>query len=267
MIPQPYPFERLHVDQQPLGGTRVQWHLSGRLREAGPYRYRLEFAPTPTPAADDWQEVGLEAEDTYFLVDDTRRLYGQSLDARWRVRLATAAAQYASAPASATLPDSFRDWRIGRKVLRQEEKRRKYEPVRGLLLKERRYGPPCTNCLDPLTREPTRSDCPRCFGTGFERGYYPGTPVWFDLGLDASEESQDNQARGTVRDPSAVTGRFAGMPRLQGRDLIVEAKTGRRWRVGKVQEAGAVRGHVLTEVAELRLLPFGDSAYEVPADG
>lgn len=260
-------FRRLEVNFQPTSGALVSWELDPLFKDSLPHTFQLEVSYGGTPESDDWVEVGAPAVDTFFLVDDEQRLFGKTLELAYRVRLTTPRGEYLSSPAQVRFSAaSFRDWRIRRKILRQEFKRdSKYTSVAGFLLKERRYGEPCTACAMFGSGEPRTDACTLCYGVGVTGGYYAALGgIYCDFTqLEGQREEQQDQGRGTVKDV-VEQGRFAGLPELHSRDLFVAETTGLRWSVERVTHAARERGFLLVQTAELRLLPLTSVLYQVP---
>lgn len=265
--PSQSPFRRLWVVHDPAGVTRVEWEMTARFRDPRPHTFTLEAAPSSAPSAAAWAAVGLPAENAYFLTDDRKRDYGKTFDHFWRVRLDTPAGAYASPTVGPEDGLNFREWRLVREMLRQARKRTaKFTGVAGRLFKRRRYGSPCATCVDPHTAEPTRSDCPECYGTGVSVGYHAAVPGLFaDLGLEQNREATDMQT--ATAKPVVVKATFYGYPPVNDRDVFAEDRSGRRWFVETVSDTAALRGYPIHTDVELRLAPFKDAVYLVPDDG
>jgi hypothetical protein len=256
------PFQRVNVWYGPQGSTYVDWELAPHFIDPGSYTYQLQQGYAGISADTDWINVGLPVIDTYYLSDTSPRLFGKTLEVYYRLLLTTSKGNYVSAPRGGLSAQDFRDWRISRKILRQEAKRYRYTSVEGHLVKQKRYGAPCPTCLDPQTGEPTRSNCPSCYGSSRDGGYFPGYYCTIDLGLDGGEELVDAQ-RGTAKE-SNTTARFSGLPHVNSQDFFVELRSGRRWLIHAVKEEAAIRGRILIQTGEVRMLPFTDFLYTFP---
>lgn len=265
----PPTFKQVTVTFNPEGGTRVVWVLSERFRDPLPHAYQLQVGESQAPGADDFEDVGLPAQNTFFAVDDDRRRTGKAMDIAYRVRLTTPRGTYYSDPASALQYLNRREWLHVRDQIRQLKKLiRKYTGCyEGSLLKRKRFGPPCPVCLDPLTEQPQDSHCPACFGTGYVAGYFAAVPGFYvELGLEQTREKVEAQATGTVR-PLVLQCSAAADVLVNSRDLFVAARSGRRWNIETVQTVAEYRGYPTKYGLEMRVLPFSDVGYKVPLEG
>lgn len=259
-----YPFQRVQVQYVPLGGTRVFWDLDGHFKDPPPYAFQLQVLRGSAPSADDWADVGLAA-DTYFAIDDTQRLYGKTFETHYRVVLTTPVSTYVSQTAGPTSALDFRNWRLQQEVLRKEYKRALlYASVAGSLLKERRYGTPCPDCVDPLINDVNDAKCLTCFGVGILKGYYPAVPGLFrDPGLTSTREAVEASTQGTTKDEATLC-RIVGAPQLNSRDVWVDEKSGQRYFMEKLTDQAKQRDSLVVQEAELRLAPLSHIVYKVP---
>lgn len=264
-----YPFRRFRVIRDGLDHTRVEWELEPRFGDPRPHWFTLQVAPSSAPDEAAWVPAGLEEENAFALVDDRQHDYGKSRDHSWRLLLTTPRGRYVSTPVAVVEGLDFREWRLVRELIRQGRKRSgRYTGVRGFLLKRRRYGPPCTRCIDPYTGQPRQADCPVCYGTGFLAGYYRGVPgLYADLGLESGREQlEDGLAAGTSK-PVVVEATVCGWPEVGTRDVFCEERSGRRWFLETIKETSALRGFPYQFTLEWRQAPFSDPVYQVPTDG
>lgn len=93
-----------------------------------------------------------------------------------------------------------------------------------------RSGERCRTCWDAVLRKITRSDCPSCFGTGKETGYY--SPV-LTLGV-MGVEGKINTIGDRVEQDATVEMLLAHYPVLRPNDIVYEIDTGRRYRLQQV---------------------------------
>lgn len=263
------PFKQVTVTFAPRGGTQVEWAMDRLFADPLPHTYQLQVSLSSAPTADDYADVGLPAANTFFAVDDERRLAGKTLEAHYRVRLTTPLGVYHSAPASALTYLNRREWLHARDQIRQLKKLiRKYTGCyEGSLLKRKRFGPKCPACLDALTDEPTDSKCPTCYGTGVAAGYFAAVPDFHvELGNEQAREKVELQAAGTSK-PVVIQGSAPADVLVNSRDVFVATRSGRRWFVETVKTAAEYRGHPTKYDLELRVAPFSDVVYAVPLTG
>lgn len=263
------PFKQVTVTFDPEGGTRVVWVMNQRFLDPLPHTYQLQVSRSSASTADDYQDVGLPVDNSFYAVDDTRRLANKSLDVHYRVRVVTPDGTYYSDPASALSYLNRREWLHARDQIRQLKKIiRKYTGCyEGYLLKRKRFGPVCTRCNAPLTDEPTDSKCPVCFNTGIVAGYFAAVPDFHvELGLEQSREKVELQAAATSR-PCVIQTFCAADVLVNSRDVFIAQRSGRRWFIETVAAVAEYRGYPTKYQLEMRVAPFSDVIYKVPLTG
>ena len=129
-----------------------------------------------------------------------------------------------------------------------------------IILKLRTFGPRCTKCFNPLTNDIMYSHCTECYGTTYVGGYHDPVRVYGKLDPVVVQESLG--ASGTNQ--SAVTGvTIVEYPVVEVNDIIIEARTNRRFKVvQKMQsESSRVLVHQDLQVTEISRAGI---EYEVP---
>lgn len=261
-------FDRVSVSRLIHGGTTVMWDLVPTFDEPGPYDFRLQAGLTANPLADDWTTIA-SGVDSFFAVDPEQRVYGTTDWRFYRVVLATGAGVHFSDPVNALGVLPWRDWNRAREVLRKEALNAALAAEPGYLLKRRFAGPPCRVCLDPLTRSPKDPDCPSCWGTGRECGYYAPMPcVWADLSPGGTDVQLDGGAgRGTIDDDTPVQARMLAVPLLTDTDVWVSKWRDDRYYVRRIRHVKAWRGVPLVSTVGLRVVPFSSPIYDLEMPG
>jgi hypothetical protein len=262
------PFERALAKYSVNGITRVEWAISRLFTDPQPHTFSLEGAYSSTDN-DTFETIGLPAQNVYYLEDDEKRIFGQTQDFYYRVKLVTPINTYYSEIVSAVKNLQFRDWRLARDIIRKETLRHsKYTSLKGYLLKRKRYGERCTACTDHLTEEVTDSDCTVCKGTGLIYGYFAAVPANMELSLTSQREEMDSlQAVGTKKDVIFPNCRMLGDPIPDSYDIFVDSGSDRRFIIHEVTAAAEMRGyHVVTNV-NVRQANFSDVAYTIPMEG
>lgn len=261
------PFSRVTIDYIVQGGGRISWEIDRHFTDPGPYTFQVQIGHTGLSDADDWDDVGAPVIDTYFKIDVEKQLFGKTLDVHYRVQLTTTLGTYISNPQSVEGLLSTRDWLNAREIVRKEILRHHaLTSVNGYLLKVRRYGPLCGECSDQFTNEVSKSNCPTCFGTGYELGYFtPLAATYADIGL-AEQREHRNPSVG-MESKSIITGRFIGDPQLYSYDVWVNGHSDERYYMHTLKVTAQVRGVPIVYDAELRYAPFTDIVYTVPIIG
>ena len=262
-------FDRVVVSYVVAGGTRVMWTLLPTFTDPPPYTFRLEVGQTADNNAGDWEPVGGPVENAFFAVDPDQRVWGKTNWTHYRVRLSTALGEYVSEPTGGKGTLSRVDWLRARNMARFERNRMRLGAGQdGYLLKRRVTGQKCRVCLDRATDEVRDPDCPSCYGTGFECGYfYPVSCVWADFSPKARRTDLDaGQSRGTV-DDVVVQARMIATDLMEEDDVWVNRVTDDRYYVHRVTNLAEVRGVPVIANVEMRPIPFSSVVYsiEIPA--
>lgn len=115
---------------------------------------------------------------------------------------------------------------ISRAVIRRAAIALRYfNGIEVAIFKRRHFGTRCS-CVDLKTKEILVSNCERCYGTGWEGGFYPAIPTLGRL-MDA-EPAINTETEGRT---NVMRGRLSliNWPRIEKDDIIVELDSNRRW--------------------------------------
>lgn len=257
-------FDRVVVSYLVAGGAKVSWELTAGFTDPRPLVFQLQAGRVNNQDADDWVNVGLPVEDMYFAIDPEQRVFGNTNFTHYRVKLTTVFNVYYSQPTFGLGVLDRRDWAIGGEIIRQRKLIYGWgEGQNGYLLKRRWSGKSCTVCADFQTEESRNPNCPSCYGTGFECGYYfPVGCVYAKLSPRSHHTHLDGQMRGTTNDVF-VSAEMLATDFLSEEDVWVNAKTDDRWYVHKVTHKAEIRGVPLVSDVELRLVPFSSAIYTI----
>lgn len=258
-------FDRLVISHLIKGSTRVMWELLPTFTDPNPLSFQLQVSQTSNPLASDWIDVGLPVVDQYFAYDPEQRVWGKTNWTHYRVVVTSPLGVYYSLPTGGMGTLDRRSWRLAREMVRQRlvGYRVGTGGQRGYLLKRRWTGQPCSRCLDYQTREVRDPACPRCYGTGFECGYfYPMSCVWAELSPRARHINVDVQMRGVTND-IVVTADMVMVDLMSEEDIWVAAKTDDRYYVHKVTHTAEIRGVPVAAQVELRPVPYSSAIYSI----
>lgn len=259
------PFYRVIVDYMVAGTARISWLLDEHFIARAPFIYQLQgsYAAGAT-TADDWFNIGQPKQNTFFLLDGERKLYGKTRLLAYRVELTDIDGNvYYSEPAEVLGKFTDHDFAIASEILRKETLRHSiFGSVPGFLLKARRYGEACS-CIDPLTDEVTDSECELCYGTGIITGYFdPIRKAFVEIQPSNSREHRDMQVAGTEM-KNITKGRFIGsFPIVQG-DVWIADGSDERYYIHTVTETATWKSVPLVVEAELRVAPATDKIYDI----
>ena len=263
----PSVFDRVVSRHYTTGGTRVMWELLPTFTDPNPLIFQLQVGSSANPDADDWEDVGLAVENVYSATDPDQRVWGKTDYTHYRVKLTSPISTYYSDPVGGLGVLDRRDWLLAREKVRAglQYFRKGRSGQRGYLLKRRWSGQRCPVCIDLQTNESRNPDCPTCYGTGFQCGYfYPMSCVWASLSPRTSRVERDaGQGRGTIND-IVVSADMLMTDLLSEDDVWVADRTDDRYYVHKVTNTSEIRGVPITAQVELRPIAFSSSIYTIP---
>jgi len=264
-------FAEVSVDFMVAGVSRVTWDIKESFAGRRPWSFQLQVGNTANPRADDWTNVGAPVTNAFTASDEERRAFGKQLTTHYRVALTDADSNvYYSRPAIALGGLSGHDWIVAREHIRQETVRlKKFAGIRGYLLKKRRFGAPCLDCLDPYTGDILDSSCDRCKGTRFLHGYYRAIPCQFADLTNASQDEDfaNNEAGWSMPTQQKVKGTFVGTVQITTGDIFVDAASDLRYFINVEDVLVRVRGLPVALSAWLEQLEFSDIVYRIPLEG
>jgi len=119
-----------------------------------------------------------------------------------------------------------------------------------IILKRRTFGPRCSECFNPITNDVLYSHCNTCYGTTYVGGYHD--PVYTFGKIDPVAVQETIGTSGPSQ--SAMTGlTIVDYPVVELNDIVIEAKTNRRFKVlRKIQsESSRVLVHQDLQISEL----------------
>lgn len=168
-------------------GYYVQWTLDGvDPRVSGHYRFRLYRSGSN---AGPWELVS-ESIDTYSYFDQLNQppgttyaqnrrpnVFGLNVAFYFKIEVTAPNGDVATLIDDTDPSPNIKMAGIWRKADRDFRKTLQFTGTPAVVLKRRLWGPRCLKCFDPITKEPLRSACTECFGTGFEKGYWDPVAV------------------------------------------------------------------------------------------
>ena len=259
-------FNRITVSRIVAGGTRVDWYMHSQFRDPLPYTFQLQVGRTGSNNADDWIDVGDPVVNTFYAVDDEKRLHGKGNWTHYRVKVTTTVDTYYSTPEPCAGILSPLDWRRAKEILRKEQLRfRKSGGSEGYLLKRKNYGELC-DCRDSQTGELLIPNHERCYGTGYVGGYYDPIPCVYIEYIPTANRTHIDIYRGTVDDISTQA-RILAVPRVDSYDIWVDKTSDDRWAIHSIKEVATYRGVPLVLMVEMRFIQYSDVIYKLPIDG
>lgn len=266
----PQPFDRVFVDYLTLGCTRVSWSMNSHFREPEPWVFQLQDAEADIATAN-WHDVGSPVTNSFLAIDPNQEYCGKEETAFYRVKVTTANGNtYYSDPIQAEGVLDYKNWHFAQEIIRKETLRLRRLGVgqEGYLLKAKRSGTPCAECIDPRTGEVTDSNCTTCYGQRWEGGYYNAIPAYFgDFPPPNGYLNRElEQGEGMVN-TMITQGIFLSHPFVAMNDIFVGKTSDIRSQIHSVKPQTHVRGIAIISIVELRRIPTDYVIYQFPVPG
>jgi hypothetical protein len=231
-----------------------------------PWTFSLQVANADVPGAN-WTTVATGTS-VFMLTDPGRRFCGKGQSVFYRVVLTAAdGSTYIS-----QIAGTFGNLNTHLAAIVQELQRKETLRLQGLgvgipgiFLKMMNSGTPCPLCLDPYTGESTDGNCPDCYGSKWNGGYYAPLPMIFgDVNQEMQYIHRDINSGEQMVNERVTTGYFIATPYMAHRDIWVNANSGVFYQIHELKIRTHVQGvPVLTDVG-LRFIPFSDHVYTIP---
>jgi len=141
----------------------------------------------------------------------------------------------------------------------------KFRDVSGepcLVYNRKTGGVPCTECYDPVQSKRTRSDCPTCFGTNWDGGFYNPISMYAEIGVASNSSIIEEWGE---RQPSQTDGMFSNYPFLRPGDVIRRVHANELYRIVQIQPI-AKRRIPMMQAARVEQITPGDVEYKIPVD-
>lgn len=268
-------FQRLQIVNQPLGGSMIAWELKPNFRGKGPFHFYVDWARS---GSNEWEVLNASPlVNACNFADMARRMYDSLSFSYYRVRLVLPedvdpvtlqCRVFISQPHQANGLWSKRDWLLAREICRKEylmQRKRTNLTNVGWILKRRRWGQQCKDCIEWDTGE-AQTECDSCFGTRFEGGYYaaidfrvtPTAPWGRGLAFKAEQGISNDVKR---------QGRAVNYPHLDADDVYVRRDNGERYLIKKIEPIAEVGGIPVVVQVTMNLVDATDIVYTIPLIG
>jgi hypothetical protein len=268
-------FSSVQVNLNPLGGTLIGWSLVSGFTAKAPFYFYVDVAYS---GSDEWETLNeTPIIDGCVYTDPAQRHYDHLANFYYRIRLVLPndldnlgdPRVHVSQPQLAAGVLSKRDWLVAREICRKEylmQKKRTNLTHVGFILKRRRWGTECPDCIEYDTKEVQNGSCAICFGTGFTGGYFPRIDFrcTFDApwGREFKRDEEVSLTNNIVRKARAVA-----YPYLDTNDIYVRRDTGERFYINSIAQIAEVGNVPIIVLVELRLAPVTDIVYTIPLEG
>lgn len=261
----------LRVINRVYGSKVLTWDLgrSPIIRKFnGSLEVKVQFGRTSAPDTDNWTDLTAYAEDTGGYTDDAQRIYSMEDNLFYRVVVRLESGQVIASScvrAQDTLPT--RQIPVFNEIIRRWKLRAVNREIRpGFLLKRRRWGARCTECLDRDSGQKLESDCPTCYDTHFLGGFFQPIGCCFaQFGSYTYDENFSDQF-GYAVDGYQTQLTMLNLPNIYPGDVWVDYDSDHRWGIDAVNVKTRI-GTVETIVAASAYrLSSTDIVYSFPVE-
>lgn len=125
----------------------------------------------------------------------------------------------------------------------------------------RTQGQRCPTCFDQIKMRSKLANCPECYGTSFQGGYYGQINIFVDVSPSPKVVEVSTSGR---MNPRGSVMWIANFPSARPGDVIVE-KGNRRWKVDRVNNAQHKR-YTVQQYLNVHEVDRGDPEFLIPAD-
>ena len=252
------PFNKVHVYPGYAAGFVWTWELRPDFHDSAPWNFTVQQSQD---SKGPWTNLSPALENVYLWAESGKRLVNKDFTLAFRVLLATADGIYESHVVKPYGDLDRREYLIARDIMRRELlQQRKLAGRRSQIWQKSVTGPDCDNCLDPVSRRPTDSNCRVCMGTGRMYPYHGPYLVWATY--STSNRRAETEASGRSRRYQFEV-RMIGAPYMKNDDIVINTDTDKRYRVDAVQHLMEVRGIPVAQTMGVLELPVTDPVYRL----
>jgi len=123
------------------------------------------------------------------------------------------------------------------------------------------FGPICT-CVDPITKDVIRAECPLCYGTGRQPGYHGPYTTWCTFSPLKKNKGLQEDNTGPISN-YMTSGRMCAVPELKKEDIVVDKGSGRYYYIDDVSNEVEMRRTVVVQTAVLKQVPTSSPIYKL----
>lgn len=247
-------------------GIRISWEIKNLPASELPVTFALY--KTENFGSEPLTQLTPPGFDSWTFLDTTSKYSGKQKVLTYIVKLFTTTTEHESSPIYLFAGIRPKKRLLAKAILRRiEMSQRHIQNWHGYLLKRKWTGVPCS-CVDPDTKQVLDSDCPICFGTGFEAGYWRSAikrNILSSSPLSALPVYDINQVLGTVA-PAVIQAQITGLPPINQYDAWISPVNNYRFYITNIQVAAELEGLPLLYNVEMRLAERSDILYSFPVE-
>ena len=248
-----------NVIKASTGGFDVYWDI----KKVGNFtpKFYLEIGPTELGP---WTAVSATSNTlNYFLKGVGPKQLNNGVEYFFRIVIkdnATSEVISSSIAYGAGRTLSKRDRLIYREMVRREALTLdKFNGADFLLFRRIVNGTLCTDCIDEILQQAASNECPSCYGTGFQGGYYQSGRIQANL----DEDSKLSPQVAGPQEIAQLIGNLPGYPIVKFKDILVDPYTNKRYEIVSTVE-DQFRTYNIRQTVTMSRLPPTDPSYQIP---
>lgn len=239
-------------------GFTFLWEVSGACSDPAPWTFYVEQAQGP---GGPWAALSPAVTGIYGWEAPTGLRVNQDAILYYRVRLVTPSKEYVSAYRSPYGDLDRRPYLISREVIRKEQLHaRTMAGTEAALHLVNTFGPRCTKCLDPITKNVRDANCSSCAGTGRDPAYNGPYHQWC-IFTPVTRATDLNPSGVGMSEPRQFQVRIAGAPPLKTRDIIIDMRSDKRYYISQAVPVSEMQRIPLIQDCSVTEAPTSDIAY------
>lgn len=261
---QPY-IEFNEVNASPLSLTEIHisWSLRLTASNLTPYKFRVLRSEYAENGPYDLVKDNISIN-TNFIVDDQIKLASKLKEFTWWVEIYDPAGTFVKRSESIFIGRKYDKTAL---AIIEKSKLLLYNDKVGVgidfvLHNLKSWGTRCPTCWDPVKMKMKISNCPACYGSGFENGYF--NPIKMKVAMNQGHynvQLADVTAVEVVR----IGGWTLPYPTISTNDVMTDPVTKQRFRVIN-QSYTIKRWTVLRQLFSLTMLTKGSIEYNLPTE-
>lgn len=138
----------------------------------------------------------------------------------------------------------------------------KFTGVESVIFRRREYGQRCSHCWNAHDEKMTDDNCPVCYGTSYEGGYYDG--IYTKIQYDSSTDRRQYTYFGRF-EPNQIAAWTVGYPTMSIRDIVIRLSDFHIFRVEALQNTEMLT-MPLRQIMQLTELPVINVEYGLLKD-
>ena len=242
-------------------GLAYSWTVSKGFEGGYPWKFVVEEGKT---VKGPWKAISPELENKFTWSETELRCVPKDSVLAFRIKTIDASGKIYYSHTKDPYGDlGRREFLLAREMMRKEAlQMRKLSGTQGQLWIKSIFGPPCTECLDPITKDVLDADCEHCFGTGHKPGYHGPYTSWMTFSPKQRNKHMPADGKG-LREDYKFQVRMLGLPRVKKDDVLIDTAQGKCYYVSTIVNTTELRRIPVVQTAGANETPVTDAVYKL----